>query len=137
MLSIFVKYSIINGFKRIITLGCKDLNCKRLKNKEYAMFAERFRGAAKAHANCFSHTPTDHERQEKSIIMLENSQKSDTAYTNLFNLLDDNQKGNEYTANLVSIATNYVHFEKLKVLMRATGVFINENETDKKSVIDI
>lgn len=101
------------------------------------MFAERFRDAAKAHANCFKRTPTEHERQEKAIIMLDNSQKADTSYTNLFNLLDVKQNGNDQTANLVSIDIKYVYFEKLKVLMRDTGAFINENETDNKTVIDI
>lgn len=95
MLLIVAKDSPMDAASRIITLGRKVFSCRRFITEDNDTFAECFRGVAQDHMNCSRHSPTDHEKQQTALIMLENSALPETVSNNLLSWLVEKKDQSE------------------------------------------
>lgn len=127
MLLLVAKDSSTEAARRLITFGRKLFNCKRTKDESFTAFAERFRGVAQEHLNCFEHKPTDQEKQHTALILLENANLPDTIYNNLLSILisknskDTDDKPNRVTISVDTLAEISSHLKEVTTEINATA----------------
>lgn len=67
MLVTVARDSLTDAVKEMMTLNHRVFNCRHFKTEVFASFAERFRGVAQDHLNCFRHVPTEAERNRQTL----------------------------------------------------------------------
>lgn len=132
MVNLVAKDSTAEAARRIINLSRKMFGCKRKNDESYSKYAERFRGVAQEYLNCHQHKPTEHEKQQTAMVLLENANLPDSVYNNLLSILTTRASSHGEPDTSVSIKLSQAN--QIKRLIENSLHSINPIEDDESHV---